>query len=332
MYAAVPKMRPASVAFTPSVGETDASTPAATTELPVESRALASPKSNTFTVPSSRTLMFAGFRSRWMIPCLCAASSASAICVAIESASPTGIAALAIRSASVGPSTSSMTKARDAGVFEAMDLRDVRMIEGGEHLRFTTEAREAIGIVGNGRQQDLDRDLAIQLRVEGFVDLAHPARADPCLDLIRADPLALEILCGEGVLDLSRAGVSRKLLARSSHARSDSTSWRRASSPPQASTRYAGRRSAGCARASANTAFRRCRSSGGNATCCEFYSPARLFRGGRDFKRRELRALGTLRLVASRRHRRADPRRLSPRTKPGKIHVEALDRMQELVG
>ena len=36
-----------------------------------------------------------------------------------------------------------------------MDLRDVRMIEGGEHLRFTTEAREAIGIVGNGRQRTL---------------------------------------------------------------------------------------------------------------------------------------------------------------------------------
>ena len=61
-----------------------------------------------------------------------------------------------------------------AGVFEAMDLRDVRMIERGEHLRFTTEAREAIGIVGNGRQQDLDRDLAIQLRVAGSVDLAIP--------------------------------------------------------------------------------------------------------------------------------------------------------------
>ena len=45
--------------------------------------AFASPKSSTFTVPSSRTLMFAGFRSRWMIPCSCAASSASAICFAI---------------------------------------------------------------------------------------------------------------------------------------------------------------------------------------------------------------------------------------------------------
>jgi hypothetical protein len=86
-----------------------------------------------------------------------------------------------------------------------MDLRDVRMIEGGEHLRFTTEACEAIGIVSNGRQQDLDRDRPIQLRVNAFVDLTHPARADPRLDLVGADPLALEIDCGEGVLDLNRS-------------------------------------------------------------------------------------------------------------------------------
>ena len=37
--------------------------------------------------------MFAGFRSRWMIPCSCAASSASAICFAIGSASSSGIGA-----------------------------------------------------------------------------------------------------------------------------------------------------------------------------------------------------------------------------------------------
>ena len=45
--------------------------------------AFARPKSSTLTVPSSRTLMFAGFRSRWTMPCSCAASSASAICRAI---------------------------------------------------------------------------------------------------------------------------------------------------------------------------------------------------------------------------------------------------------
>ena len=206
MYAAVPKMRPAAVAFAPSVGETTASTPAFTSELAVESRALASPKSNTFTVPSSRTLMFAGFRSRWMIPCSCAASSASAICFG-------GRKHLADRDRP-GRDPIGERRAFDQfhdqgsyaiGVFESIDLRDVRMIERGEHLRFTTEAREAIGIVGNGRQQDLDRDLAIQLWVAGSVDLAHPARADPRLDLIRADPLALEIPCCDGVLDLNRS-------------------------------------------------------------------------------------------------------------------------------
>ena len=46
---------------------------------PVGSSDLASPKSSTFTVPSGRSLMFAGLRSRWMMPFSCAASSASAI-------------------------------------------------------------------------------------------------------------------------------------------------------------------------------------------------------------------------------------------------------------
>jgi len=58
---------------------------------------LARPKSSTFTVPSARTLMFAGFKSRWMIPCSCAASSASAICLAMGSVSSIGIAPRVIR-------------------------------------------------------------------------------------------------------------------------------------------------------------------------------------------------------------------------------------------
>ena len=111
------------------------------------------------------------------------------------------------------------------------------MIERGENLRFTTEASEAIGIVGDGGQQNLDRDLAIQFWVAGSVDLAHPTRADPRLDLIRADPLALEMPCCDGVLDLNRSGVSRKLFARSSDASNDSTSRRSASLSAHASVR-----------------------------------------------------------------------------------------------
>ena len=79
--------------------------------------AFASPKSSTFTVPSSRTFTLRGLRSRWMMPCPCAASSASAICFAIRSASSRTIGLCAIRSASVGPSTSSITSARTPLVF-----------------------------------------------------------------------------------------------------------------------------------------------------------------------------------------------------------------------
>ena len=48
----------------------------------------------------------------------------------------------------------------------------------GEHLRFAAEPREAIGIVGDGRQQHFDRDVAIQLRIARAIHLAHPARAE----------------------------------------------------------------------------------------------------------------------------------------------------------
>ena len=66
------------------------------------------------------------------------------------------------------------------------------MIEGGEHLRLPPETREAIGIAGNGGQQDFDRDQAIQRCIAGFVDLAHAARADSRRELIRANAPTLE--------------------------------------------------------------------------------------------------------------------------------------------
>ena len=110
MYAAVPRIIPACViAGVVIVGDCDT----ARRPLPTPgSIAFASPKSSTFTVPSARTLMFAGLRSRWMMPCSCAASSASAICFAIGSASSSGIAPRAIRCDRSSPSTSSITSAR----------------------------------------------------------------------------------------------------------------------------------------------------------------------------------------------------------------------------
>ena len=101
-------------------------------------------------VPSPRTLMFAGFKSRWMMPCSCAASSASAICFAIGCLGDRDRRPRAMRSASVGPSTSSMHQAAHAGhVLEAVDCGDVRMVERGEHLRLSLETRQPVGVATN---------------------------------------------------------------------------------------------------------------------------------------------------------------------------------------
>ena len=56
-----------------------------------------------------------------------------------------------------------------------MDLRDIRVIERGEHLRFTTESRKTIRIVGDRGQQHFDRNVAIQFRIARAIDLAHSA-------------------------------------------------------------------------------------------------------------------------------------------------------------
>ena len=43
---------------------------------------------------------------------------------------------------------------------------------------FALEAGEPVGVGGERRRQDLDRDLALQLRVGRAIDLAHAAGAD----------------------------------------------------------------------------------------------------------------------------------------------------------
>ena len=93
-----------------------------------------------------------------------------------------------MRSASVGAFDQLHDERADAArILEAVNLRDVRMIERREHLRLAAEAREALGIVGNGGEQDLDRDLAIQLRIARAIHLAHAAGAQQGDDLVRAE-------------------------------------------------------------------------------------------------------------------------------------------------
>src|ERR1700716_83120 len=56
------------------------------------------------------------------------------------------------------------------------------------------EARQALWIIREQAKQDLDRDLASELRIASTIDLAHPAHPDQCLYLKGAEapqPLVL---------------------------------------------------------------------------------------------------------------------------------------------
>ena len=53
--------------------------------------------------------------------------------------------------------------------------------------RFALESREPIGIGSEQVGQDFDRDVAIELRVPGAVDLTHAACPESSDDLVRAE-------------------------------------------------------------------------------------------------------------------------------------------------
>src|SRR5262245_16054275 len=62
------------------------------------------------------------------------------------------------------------------------------MVERGKHLRFPPESRKAIGIRRERVRQDLEGDVAIELRIASSIDLTHAAGADERDDLVRTEP------------------------------------------------------------------------------------------------------------------------------------------------
>ena len=76
---------------------------------------------------------------------------------------------------------------RGAGLLHAVDRGDVRMIEGGQDLRFALEARQAFGVVRHLGQQHLDGDLAFQARVGCPIHGPHAAFAEQGGDLVGPD-------------------------------------------------------------------------------------------------------------------------------------------------
>jgi hypothetical protein len=63
-------------------------------------------------------------------------------------------------------------------LLDGMDAGDVGMVQRRQHLRLAGEAGHPRGIVGEGLRQQLQRDVAAELRVPGAVDRAHAALAE----------------------------------------------------------------------------------------------------------------------------------------------------------
>jgi hypothetical protein len=56
-------------------------------------------------------------------------------------------------------------RAHPAGFFEALDVRDVRVVQGRERLGFACEPSQPVGIVRKRVREDFERDLAIKLGI-----------------------------------------------------------------------------------------------------------------------------------------------------------------------
>lgn len=95
------------------------------------------------------------------------------------------------------------------------------MVQRRERLGFTLEAREAIGVAGERVGQDLERDIAIQLRIARAKHLAHAAFAELVEDAIGPERVTNQHRGPPGVgtalrlLSLDWARDDRELVERS---------------------------------------------------------------------------------------------------------------------
>ena len=74
-----------------------------------------------------------------------------------------------------------------AAVLEAVDGRDVGMVQRRERPRLAFESGRPIGIVADGGREHFEGDVAVKFLVPGAVDLAHATGAEQANDLVRTD-------------------------------------------------------------------------------------------------------------------------------------------------
>ena len=83
---------------------------------------------------------------------------------------------------------------RAAGLVQAIDSSDIRMVQGGEQASLPFETPQAFGVGTDAFGQDLDRDLPVEVRVDPLLDDAHPALADLLDDAVVTEGATDEVL------------------------------------------------------------------------------------------------------------------------------------------
>jgi hypothetical protein len=78
-------------------------------------------------------------------------------------------------------------RARAIALLGPVNLRNERMVEGGEHSRFALETRQPIRVVDHRLGQDLDGDITIELGIARPIDFSQPPDAERALNLVRTE-------------------------------------------------------------------------------------------------------------------------------------------------
>ena len=73
---------------------------------------------------------------------------------------------------------------------EPVQVRDAGVVEGGQDLRLPLEAGEPVGVGGEGRGEELQRDVAPEPRVGRAPHLAHAPGAEGGEDLVGSQSTA----------------------------------------------------------------------------------------------------------------------------------------------
>ncbi len=79
---------------------------------------------------------------------------------------------------------------RVTALFEAVDLRDVGVVQGRQHLGFPLEPGEAFWVGGKSVREDFQRHVPIERRIGCPIHDAHPAFTQTARDLEDAEATA----------------------------------------------------------------------------------------------------------------------------------------------